>query len=59
MTEVEGDTATSTSYFAILSDIDGGPSLNFYGRYVDELVRCDDALWRFTSRIAAGESRRP
>jgi hypothetical protein len=59
MTEVEGDTATSTSYFAILSDIDGGPSLNFYGRYVDELVRCDDALWRFKSRIATGESRRP
>ena len=55
---VDGDFATGECYFAILSDVDGDPSLVFYGRYHDEFARGDDGRWRFSSRLAAGESRR-
>jgi hypothetical protein len=58
MINVDGDTASATSYFALLSDTEGDPALVFYGRYVDELVRGSDRRWRFASRRAGGESRR-
>ena len=56
--DMDGDTATGRCYFALLSDVGGDPTLFFYGRYLDEIVRGGDGCWRFASRIAAGESRR-
>ena len=55
---IEGDTATSDCYFALLSDLGGDPSLGTYGQYHDEFVRGADGRWRFSSRVAVGESRR-
>lgn len=58
MIEVDGDTATARSYFALLKDVESEPSLDFYGRYLDDLVRGPDNLWRIASRVTEGESRR-
>ena len=52
-----GDTATVESGFARLDEGAGGPVLRSFGRYRDELVRCDDGRWRFTLREAFIESR--
>lgn len=55
---IDGDSATSHCYFALLSDIRNDPSLVFYGQYHDEFIRGADGDWRFSSRLAVGESRR-
>jgi hypothetical protein len=55
---VEGDRATSVSYFLRLDHVDGERVVYAFGRYRDELVRCTDGRWRFAVRIAEVESRR-
>lgn len=54
---VDGDRATSVSYFLRLDDLDGERVVYAFGRYLDELVRCADGRWRFAVRIAEVESR--
>ena len=46
-------TATATSYFAVLRGRDGAPRVWAFGRYLDELVREADGVWRFRQRTAA------
>ena len=58
MIEVDGDTATACTYFALLKDVESDPSLDFYGRYLDDLVRGPDSRWRIARRVTEGESRR-
>jgi hypothetical protein len=54
---VDGDRATSVSYFMRLDDVDGERVVYAFGRYRDELVRGADGRWRFAVRIAEVESR--
>jgi hypothetical protein len=54
--DVDGDTAHSTSYFAVLVDFEDRPCVWVFGRYTDTLARCGDGKWRFAKRIAQVES---
>jgi ketosteroid isomerase-like protein len=56
--EVDGDTATCSSYLAVVMEHDDEPLLRVFGRYRDRLVRCPDGRWRFLERIAEVESMR-
>lgn len=56
LVDVQGDTATATSYFTVLREEDGAPRVWVFGRYRDTLVRCPDGAWRFTLRVAEVES---
>jgi hypothetical protein len=56
--EVDGDTATCSSYLAVVMEHDDEPILRVFGRYRDRLVRCPDGRWRFHERIAEVESMR-
>ena len=58
MIEVDGDTATCSSYLAVVMEHDDEPILRVFGRYRDRLVRCPDGRWRFRERIAEVESMR-
>lgn len=54
---VSHDTASVRSYFTRLDARDDGtPFIHAFGRYVDELVKESDGVWRFTERIAEVES---
>jgi ketosteroid isomerase-like protein len=55
--DVEGDTATCASYFAVPVAQDGAPPLNYVGRYLDRLVREPDGRWRFAERVVHLELR--
>ncbi|HEX3910025.1 MAG TPA: nuclear transport factor 2 family protein [Solirubrobacteraceae bacterium] len=50
------DSATATSYFAVLREHEGTPCVWAFGRYLDELVREGDGDWRFARRTAALDS---
>jgi 3-phenylpropionate/cinnamic acid dioxygenase small subunit len=50
---VDGDRATSTSYFFTTSLDDGASKIGTVGQYADQLVRGADGVWRFTERIAS------
>ncbi|MCW3030016.1 MAG: hypothetical protein JWM66_149 [Solirubrobacterales bacterium] len=56
--EVDADltSATATSYFAVLREHEGAPCVWAFGRYLDELVRERDGVWRFRRRTAALDS---
>ena len=56
--EVDGDTARSDAYFAVLMEHDEQPILRVFGRYRDRIVREADGEWRFLERIAEIESMR-
>jgi hypothetical protein len=50
---LDGDTASVDSYFVRIEPRDDGPTqIVASGRYLDQLIRCDDGRWRFTHRIA-------
>ena len=54
--EISGDQASVRSYFTRLDAADDGtPFIRAFGRYVDELVREADGVWRFRERIAEVE----
>jgi hypothetical protein len=50
--EIRGDTARAVGYFVHLVDRDERPVLLSYGRYLDQLHRCEDGRWRLVERIA-------
>ena len=58
MIEVDADTATCSSYLAVVMEHQNEPILRVFGRYRDRLVRCPDGRWRFRERIAEVESMR-
>jgi hypothetical protein len=55
--EVDGDRARVTSTFLQLDESAAGPVVTSFGRYHDQLVRCDDGRWRLEHRVAQLESR--
>jgi hypothetical protein len=46
---IEADRAQGAAYFIVFTADQG--RIEHYGRYEDELVRCSDGQWRFSSRI--------
>jgi ketosteroid isomerase-like protein len=56
--EIDGDTATCTSYLFVLMDHEERPTLRVMGRYLDTLVKEADGRWRFKQRIGSIESMR-
>jgi ketosteroid isomerase-like protein len=55
---VDGDTAEARSFFVVIHNIDGAPTLFSTGRFHDRLERCPDGRWRIASRAGVGEMRR-
>jgi hypothetical protein len=49
---LDGDRAAVESGFARLDESAVGPLVRSFGRYRDELVRCEDGRWRFSQREA-------
>lgn len=54
--DVHGNEAQAASYFQLLLDIDSKPETYCFGRYLDELVRCEGSVWRFKKRVAQVQS---
>jgi hypothetical protein len=57
--EVQDNEAQAASYFQLLLDIDGTPETYCFGRYLDQLVRCEGRIWRFKERVAQVQSMLP
>ncbi len=57
--EVDGDRATARSYFVVLVEHDGRPTVRVFGRYDDLLRREADDRWRFAERLATIDSVTP
>ena len=57
--ELHGNEARVASYFQLLLDIDGDPETYCFGRYLDQLVRCEGGTWRFRKRVAQVQSMLP
>lgn len=55
--EVDGTSATSTSYLTRVDKGDQGPFLWSFGRYLDAFARCEDGKWRLSRRTIEVESR--
>jgi hypothetical protein len=53
---LDGDRATVRSGFQRVDERPSGPVVRSFGRYRDELERCGDGAWRFTSRIGEVDS---
>jgi hypothetical protein len=56
MIAISGDQAKSVAYFVRTDDHAEVPYISATGRYFDELARCRDGGWRFTSRRAELET---
>lgn len=57
--ELDGGRAAVTSMF-VRVDLQGSePIVHSFGRYHDQLVRCDDGRWRFTHRTPVLEALHP
>lgn len=57
--DLDGDEAGCTSYFVVLVEHEGAPTVRVFGRYVDHLARGADGRWRFAERVAHLESLTP
>jgi 3-phenylpropionate/cinnamic acid dioxygenase small subunit len=57
--EVDGDHATARSYFVVLVEHEGRPTVRVFGRYADRLSRAADGRWRFAERLAMIDSVMP
>ncbi|MFI6284894.1 nuclear transport factor 2 family protein [Streptomyces sp. NPDC051018] len=55
--EVDGDSATSTSYLTRIDKGENGPFLWSFGRYLDTFTKCEDGRWRLSRRTIEVESR--
>ena len=56
---LDGETATTDSYFTRINDSPRGPVVRSFGRYRDVLVRCHDGRWRIKERLLERESLIP
>jgi 3-phenylpropionate/cinnamic acid dioxygenase small subunit len=54
----DGARARVVSWYVIVRDYGGRPSVRSTGRYLDELVRGDDGRWRIHERLAMGDMPR-
>jgi len=52
LVEVDGASATASSYLFVLMEHEGQPVIRVLGRYVDRLEQGDDGRWRFAERVA-------
>ena len=57
--EIGGDQATARSYFVVLVEHEGRPTVRVFGRYADRLRREADGRWRFAERLATIDSVAP
>jgi ketosteroid isomerase-like protein len=58
--QIDGASATSTCYFALLVGAPGGlPEVVTFGRYVDTFRRNGDGSWRIANRRAEADTRSP
>lgn len=57
--EIDGDQATARSYFVVLVEHEGRPTVRVFGRYADRLRREPDGRWRFAERLATIDSVAP
>jgi ketosteroid isomerase-like protein len=57
--DVDGEQAAVRSYFAVLVEHDGQPTLRVFGRYLDRMRKQPDGRWRLLEREAEIESIRP
>ncbi|HTU28311.1 MAG TPA: nuclear transport factor 2 family protein [Solirubrobacteraceae bacterium] len=57
--DVDGEQADVTSYFVVLVEHDGRPTVRVFGRYTDHLRRDPDGRWRFAERRSSIESVAP
>jgi hypothetical protein len=55
---IDGDRAHASSRFISVRARDGGLFVASTGSYADDLVRCDDGLWRFAERHSIGDMPR-
>lgn len=53
---IDGDRAHVESGFERVDESPHGPVLRSFGRYRDELIRCEDGRWRFVRREAEVEN---
>ncbi len=52
---IDGQRAEARSYFLIVCEHEGEPVVRVFGRYRDELLRCEDGRWRLRRRVAESE----
>jgi ketosteroid isomerase-like protein len=52
---LDGDRARATSFYFVVRDYPDGLRVNTTGRYLDELVRCEDGAWRIAERQGIGQ----
>ncbi len=57
--DVDGDTATCVSYLTVLMEHEGRPVQRVFGRYLDQLERGTDGVWRFRLREAQIDGQAP
>jgi hypothetical protein len=57
--DLDGDRATCVSYLTVLMEHEGRPVQRVFGRYLDQLERGADGVWRFRVREAAIDGQAP
>jgi SnoaL-like domain len=57
--DVDGDQASARSYFVVLVEHEGRPTVRVFGRYHDRLRRGADGRWRFAERLSFIDSVAP
>jgi ketosteroid isomerase-like protein len=57
--DVDGDTATATSYLFFVPEHPEGPYIRAFSRCKDKLIRCADGAWRIVERRAELEATSP
>lgn len=55
--DIDGDRASASSYFARMDASEDGVRVIAAGRYLDDLLRCEDGRWRFVRRVAEIEMK--
>jgi hypothetical protein len=54
--DFDGARAKATAMFAVVNNTAGGPAIEVFGVYDDQLVREPDGIWRFVRRVSNVEA---